>query len=105
MTDYPRTVMDAFAASAAAAAEKAAIINKEILDFGQKRFETDAGTAEAMLAAESLSDMLALQRDFMMSTFESYAKETGKLRDMVMEMTDEMVGRLAKPIATKAPAA
>ncbi|MDP1626086.1 phasin family protein [Parvibaculum sp.] len=105
MTDYPRTVMDAFAASAAAAAEKAAIINKEILDFGQQRFEADAGTAEAMLAAESLSDMLALQRDFMMSTFESYAKETARLRELAMEMTDEMVGRLSKPIATKASAA
>ncbi|MEQ9228542.1 MAG: phasin family protein [Parvibaculum sp.] len=99
MTDYPHTVMDAFAASAAAAAEKAAIINKEILDFGQKRFETDASAVEAMLAAESLSDMLALQREFMMSAFESYTKETGRLRDLAMEMTDEVVGRLARPVA------
>lgn len=99
MTDYPRTVMDAFAASAAAAAEKAAIINKELLDFGQKRFETDASAAEALLAAESLSDMLALQRDFMMSTFESYTKETARIRELAIEMTDEVVGRLAKPIA------
>lgn len=99
MTDYPHAVMDALAASAAAAAEKAAIINKEILDFGQKRFETDASTIEAMLAAESLSDMLALQREFMMSAFESYTKETGRLRELAMEMTDEVVGRLARPVA------
>lgn len=97
MPDLSRNMMDAIAASAAAAAEKAATINKEILDFGQKRFETDASAVEAMLAAETISDMLALQREFMMSTFESYTKETGKLREMAMEMTDDMVGRFTRP--------
>ena len=46
-----------------------------------------------------MTDMLALQRDFMVAAFEAYAEETGKLRDMTIELTNEMAERVAKPLA------
>lgn len=96
MTDYPNGMMKAFAASAAAATEAAARINGEMMDFGRKRLETDASIAEAMLGVKSLQDLLALQREFMVQTLESYTEETGKLGTMAFDMTTNVVTRLGK---------
>lgn len=109
MTDTPRDIpdmskdmMNALTSSAAAAAEAAARINDELLDFARRRFEDDASVAEAMLKAESLSDVVALQRDFLVSTFESYAEETGKLRQMAMDMTKDVTGPIAERVSKRA---
>ncbi|MDZ4380905.1 MAG: phasin family protein [Parvibaculum sp.] len=107
MTDTPRAIPDlskdmvnAMAASAAAAAEAARRINDELLEFARLRFENDAGVAEAMVKAESLADIVALQRDFLVSTFESYAVETSKLRKMAMDMTKDISA--AEPVSKRA---
>ncbi|MBO6634331.1 phasin family protein [Parvibaculum sp.] len=99
MNDISKEMFDAFAASAKAAADNAVLLNKELLEFGKTRIEIDASTAEAMLGAKSMSDLLALQRDFMVAAFEAYAEESGKLREMTMDMTNQMVGRISKPLA------
>lgn len=110
MADTPRELPDmsknmigalaASAATAATAAEAAARLNAEILEFSRQRLDADAKTAEAILKAESLADILALQRDFMVSTLESYARETSKLGTMAMDLTrnvtDEAIGRTPK---------
>jgi hypothetical protein len=99
MNDMSREMIDAFTASANMAASGITRINAELMNFGKTRFDTDAATAEALLGAKSMTDMLALQRDFMVAAFEAYAEETGKLRDMTIELTNEMVERVAKPLA------
>lgn len=100
LPDLSKDMMTAMAASAAAAAEAARRINDELLEFARLRFENDASIAEAMIKAESLADIVALQRDFLVSTFESYAAETSKLRKMAMEMTKDVPA--AEPVSKRA---
>lgn len=100
--DMSKDMMNAFTSSAVAAAEAARRINDELLEFARQRFENDASVAEAMLKAESLADVVALQRDFLVSTFESYAEETGKLRRMAMDMTKDVTGPVAERVSKRA---
>lgn len=109
MTDTPREIpemskemVNAFTASAVAAAEAARRINDELLDFARRRFENDASVAEAMIKAESLADIVALQRDFLVSTFESYAEETSRLRQMTMDMTKDVTAPVAERVSKRA---
>lgn len=99
MTDMPREMFDAFTASANAAANGMKRINTELMDFGKTRFETDTSAAEAIFAAKSMKDMMALQRDFMVSAMEAYTQEASKLREMTMEVTNEVMGHLPKPLS------
>lgn len=99
MNDMPREMFDAFTATATAAANGMKRINTELMDFGKARLETDASAAEAIFGARSMKDMMALQRDFMVSTMEAYTQEATKLRDMTMEVTNEVMGHLPKPLS------
>ncbi|MEX0838522.1 MAG: phasin family protein [Parvibaculum sp.] len=102
MPDLSRDVMSTLAASAATAAETAARINSELLEFTRQRFEKDASIAEAMLKAESVADMIALQREYLVSVFESYTEETNKIRNMAMDMTKDVTGRVTDRLAKQA---
>jgi hypothetical protein len=100
--DLSKDVMSTLAASAAAAAETAARINSELLEFTRRRFEKDASIAEAMLKAESVADMMALQREYLVSVFESYTEETNKIRNMAMDLTKDVTGKVTERIAKQA---
>jgi hypothetical protein len=95
----PREMIDAFTASANAAASGMKKINTELMDFGKTRFETETSAAEAIFAAKSMKDMMALQRDFMVSTMEAYTQEATKLSELTTEVTSEVMGHLPKPVS------
>ncbi len=99
MSDFPKSYMDAFLATAAAATEAMQSINVEMLEFGKERLEGRLQVAEALLAADSLKEAMDLQADFMKSSLESYIKESGKLSQMTAKIGGEIVEKFVKPIA------
>lgn len=99
MSDYPKTIMDAYLASATAAANGIQSFNVEMLEFSKERLEGRLQAAEALLAADSVKEALELQAEFMKNSLQSYIKESGKLGEMTMKIGGEIVETLVKPAA------
>lgn len=96
---FPKTFMDAFIASAAAATTGIQSFNVEMLEFTKSRLEGRLAATEALLAADSFKEAMDLQTEFMKQSLESYIEESGKLGEMAAKIGGEMVEKLVKPAA------
>jgi hypothetical protein len=99
MSDYSTDIFKNFLATATTAAKGFQGINAEMLAYGKGQLDSRIEAMNAMLAAESVKDALAIQSEFMKTSVESFIEESGKLSEMTTKVTSEFVGSLAKPMA------
>jgi hypothetical protein len=99
MSDYSTDIIKTFLATATTAAKGFQDINAEMLSFGKGQLDSRIEAMNAMLAAESVKDALAIQSEFMKTAIESYIEESGKLGEMTTKVASEVAGSFAKPLA------
>jgi len=91
--------------------QRMASVNEELLDFVNRRLETDRRTASEMASSKSMSDAFTIYSGFLQQMMRDYADETGRIaslwaeqaRETVTEMQTQM-GRSTESLTRKAAA-
>lgn len=89
--------------------QRMANVNEELLDFVNRRLETDRRTASEMASCKSMSDAFTVYSGFLQQMMRDYADESGRIASLWAEQTRETVtemqsqmGRSAETVTRKA---
>lgn len=75
-------------------------IGKELAGFAQLALEANLNAAQAILGAETLREVVDLQRDHLRKTLEQALAESGKLGEMSVKLAGEAITPLQARMAT-----
>jgi hypothetical protein len=89
MQKFGKEGMDSAMASLGAWSKSAQAIASELADFSKKYFEGSAAAMEKLMAAKSLETAMAVQSEYIKSSYESFVAQSTKISELYTEAAKE----------------
>ena len=100
MQKFAKDGMDMAMAAFGAWSKNAQAIATEFADYSKKSFEDSAAALEKLMAAKNLETAMAVQSEYLKSSYEDFVAESTKIGELCADLAKETYHEACKPFAS-----